>query len=1049
MAKNDKVKVVVTGKVNTVTKRDRQTILGAPAASADGNDATTFIAYASALKTHINAGDIHITPAERDRWNRLSNIFVNGSINLENFVDNDSLATTLAGYIKTTTFNDLKNTQIIPHINNEEVHVTAEEKAFWNAKQPAGSYATKAEVDGKITVALSELNVNNLDGMDDYLKISVADTRYLRKTEADQIYATAEQLGAIDTRVETLENADFATKQDLADVSIALSNIPADVFTETNIGEKNIPQLADYYTKDAADQKFLTGNDYAAIENTFLKIDDAAGIYATQDALAQAASRIDASIAEAIAAYDGFAVSVHEELQDIERPMGNRLYLIPKDPALAHEGNMFTEYVFVNDSFEKVGADDVNPASFASAAEFAAHVESYASHVSDTIAHITNAERSAWNDVSVNFVAKVTNTVNTILQQNNFATLGNVQTVVAELREEISAIPKFKFQVVESLDDIETISTSTIYLVPDQGENEDDLFVEYINPTGEADAFERLGIQKRIDMTGYYTKAEVDTALAQLEARISTDSSTAAETYATKTDVSAFQAEQQLKDADIDASIDALQEEIVTKASAASVEAVANGTYTKEETANLIAAGVTEAVSQAKTYADDKHLDIDGSINEIKEILPTLINGDGLTSALAGYVTTQNAELTYLQKSVFNDAMNNYDASVMGYVAEQIGLIDYSDFATNAALTNYVTNTAFTQAQDSIASAIADGDTSVVNYFTGQINLINQQIEALGQNQQSEIAVDASLTEDGENAVQGKAIYKAIVDNEKVVSAGLNKAFEDIKGLTEDIEAINDTIAGNFGNLEVVSEAYDYIYDEESWNDSFENGALHRYYTKYPLEDLYNTELGRYAQFNDRQYLVDMIWADNTPETINLDAAWITADVQKMSDGIDTVYAKIIDFEVGGTYQVYRDQAMTELAGTATVTSITVPGFTQCWQGAVTAPGAKFPWICPRFDTDVNATIKFEYKGKAAVTPWGSRVFGTDKTWGTASVAEEFRENGFLIEANQANGNEEWSNDENGFDLSKFRMILVKQAEFNNIKSYIDQKFEELKFQLS
>jgi len=817
MAKNDKVKVVVTGKVNTVTPRDRQNIFGASLSSTNLDDVSTFIAYASVLRDHTANGDIHITAAERDRWNRLSNIFVNGSINLENFVDNDSLATTLAGYIKTTTFNDLKNTVVIPHINNEEVHVTAEEKAFWNAKQPAGNYATKAEVDGKITVALSELNVNNLDGMEDFLKTSVADTRYLRKSEADLTYATAEQIGALDTRVETLEGADFATKQDLADVSIALSNIPADVFTETNIGEKAIPQLDGYYTKNEADQKFLTGNDYAAIEATYLPAEFAASTYATKQAMAAQGARIDASIAEALANYDGFAISVHEALTDIEHPMANRIYLIPKENGLAHEGNLYTEYVWHNNAFEKVGADDINPADFTSATDFAAHLQTAAAHFNDTVAHITAAERTQWNDVVDNFAAKVADAVNPILQQNNFATLGNVQMLASDLRAEMSLIPKFKFEVVESLDAIEEISASTIYLVADQGEHEDDMFVEYINPTGEAGAFERLGIQKRVDMTGYYTKAEVDTALAQLEARISADSSTAADTYALKADVSAFQAEQQLKDADIDASIDALQEEIVTKASAASVEAVANGTYTKEEIDNKDTAAVANAVGQAKDYADAKFLEIDSSINDIKEIIPNLITGDALTTALGDYTNSADLEQNYVTKTAFATDLAGYDTSIQSYIADQINGIDYSSFAMKNELPDFTLFAAKAELPDftlfatkaelpdfnsfasknDISTAIDAEDASIQSYVTGHVNQIGQQIEALSQNQ-TQITIDDELTENGENAVKGKAVYKVIVDNEKVVSAGLNKAFEDIKGLEQSVAALDASLAANY-----------------------------------------------------------------------------------------------------------------------------------------------------------------------------------------------------------------------------------------------------------
>jgi hypothetical protein len=534
------------------------------------------------------------------------------------------------------------------------------------------------------------------------------------------------------------------------------------------------------------------------------------------------------------------------------------------------------------------------------------------------------------------------------------------------------------------------------------------MFVEYINVSGQPGEFERLGIQKRVDMTGYYTKAEVDTALAQLEARISADSSTAADTYALKTDVSAFQTAQEVKDADIDASIDALQDEIVTKASVASVEAVANGTYTKEEIDNKDTAAVANAVGQAKDYADAKFLEIDSSINDIKEIIPNLITNDVLTTALSAYTNSVDLEQAYVTKEAFATDLNGYDTSIQSYIADQINGIDYSSFAmknelpdftlfaTKAELPDF---TAFaTKAElpdfnsfaskNDISTAIDAEDASIQSYVTGHINQIGQQIEAIAQSQ-TQVVLDDELTENGENAVKGKTIYKAIVDNEKVVSAGLNKAFEDIKDINENL--------ADLGGVEIVSDSFDYIYDETTWNESFANGALKKYYTKYPDEDRYNTQAHRWAWEADK---VDGEWPD---------------------------------------YCI------------------------QCWEGAISADGAKFPWVCPNFDEDVNAIIRFEYKGKTAVLPWGSNVFGigrkadgTDRLWGIAAVAEEFQDNSFLLPqikngSEIYNGNADWAGTEGdkSFDITKFRMILIKQDEKNTVKSYVDQKFAELLFQLS
>ena len=152
------------------------------------------------------------------------------------------------------------------------------------------------------------------------------------------------------------------------------------------------------------------------------------------------------------------------------------------------------------------------------------------------------------------------------------------------------------------------------------------------------------------------------------------------------------------------------------------------------------------------------------------------------------------------------------------------------------------------------------------------------------------------------------------------------------------------------------SDSYDYIYDEASWNASFTNGMLKKYYTAYPDEDRYNTQAGRWAWAADK---VDGEWPD---------------------------------------YCV------------------------QCWVGAVSANGAKYPWICPNFDTDVNSTIIFRYEGKGDVTPWNDTIFGNaegHKEWGCASVANEFGDDTLAITANGGSDT---------FDINKFTMILEHQG---------------------
>lgn len=99
----------------------------------------------------------------------------------------------------------------------------------------------------------------------------------------------------------------------------------------------------------------------------------------------------------------------------------------------------------------------------------------------------------------------------------------------------------------------------------------------------------------------------------------------------------------------------------------------------------------------------------------------------------------------------------------------------------------------------------------------------------------------------------------------------------------------------------------------------------------------------------------------------------------------------------------------------------------RCWQGAVNAPGAKYPWVVLNIQDDVHSTITFKYTYPDGtvkeVNPWGDRVFGKkenepSRTWGVASVAAEFQDDNFLISANRNDGKD------STFDVNRFEIVL-------------------------
>ena len=157
--------------------------------------------------------------------------------------------------------------------------------------------------------------------------------------------------------------------------------------------------------------------------------------------------------------------------------------------------------------------------------------------------------------------------------------------------------------------------------------------------------------------------------------------------------------------------------------------------------------------------------------------------------------------------------------------------------------------------------------------------------------------------------------------------------------------------------------AWDYIWNEETWNDSYANGALKDYYvwsdglSPYK-EDLWNTVEQRPANWND---------------------------IEKDGDG------KPIEYEDGYHYANCE----------------------RCWLGAINAPGAAYPWCGVKF-TAFNGTIKFNYDGGEAVYPWGEyKEF--KRTFAIASIPSE------LGMEYKLNGEGQTT-----FDPSKLVVTLVK-----------------------
>lgn len=201
----------------------------------------------------------------------------------------------------------------------------------------------------------------------------------------------------------------------------------------------------------------------------------------------------------------------------------------------------------------------------------------------------------------------------------------------------------------------------------------------------------------------------------------------------------------------------------------------------------------------------------------------------------------------------------------------------------------------------------------------------------------------------------------------------------------------------------IESDSYDYVFDETSWNESEADGALAKYHEKYPEEDWWNNSANRAVNYNDRVYVGTI---DDVEVTAT--ATWASEAAQKLTiDGVDYYGAIFYGFDPQDI-ALFNDIALTESADkTLVITSI---GYSEdcgrSWAGAVNNPGAQYPWVCPIFDTDVNAKVIFRYEGANDAKPWGDKVFNAGD-WGCESVAKIFG---------------------NDFDINKFSMILEQQG---------------------
>lgn len=168
---------------------------------------------------------------------------------------------------------------------------------------------------------------------------------------------------------------------------------------------------------------------------------------------------------------------------------------------------------------------------------------------------------------------------------------------------------------------------------------------------------------------------------------------------------------------------------------------------------------------------------------------------------------------------------------------------------------------------------------------------------------------------------------------------------------------------------EVVEDPADwqYIDSEESWNDSYANGALKDYYAANPSEDLWNTTENRAANYNDRHYVGTI-----NGEAVECNATWASETAQSVVINDETYYTGIFyDFDPKEC-ELFTDIEMTQSAGkTLVITSAYYVNCEPSYQGAVNAPGSTLPWVAIEIPKGFYGTVKCTYKSNNPKYPFG------------------------------------------------------------------------------
>lgn len=246
----------------------------------------------------------------------------------------------------------------------------------------------------------------------------------------------------------------------------------------------------------------------------------------------------------------------------------------------------------------------------------------------------------------------------------------------AALRSEITSIPKFAIEVVESLP-VDNISASTVYLVKDK-ESVGDLYTEYIYVNG---AWENLGKQT-VDLSSYSTteqmNAAISAAIADLKIGDYYKKTEVDNLLKTKADSSVL--EDYVKTTDLSST---LSNYVKTSDFDAYKEQVTQtlGNYVTTTAFTEYKGTVTAALA---TKLEQKDLADYVTSQELTDTLANYVTSESLTTTLADYATTSaltaglatKADVSALDSYVLKTAIT--ESKSLSYVGDAIEITSIS-----------------------------------------------------------------------------------------------------------------------------------------------------------------------------------------------------------------------------------------------------------------------------------------------------------------------------------------------------------------------------------